>query len=239
MVDHNGHRSDVEYKPIPQGCGKEILKEVHSESTPIFRDSLYRSHGCNLTTTITIVIAAISGFILGFISANIYPYDTNLHGIGPRIVLPTTQRSFTLPSPFFLPPPVGPHSGNLSEPIWDALVPNGLGYFKDTSVAPGILIPTIFHQLHCLYSLRRTYYSGSTNLEAYVFGKNKTGHISHCFDYLLQGLTCSADMTVESVTANSNDFEALKEFVEHRRVFNATGFLANGLDDGIARVRVD
>jgi hypothetical protein len=107
----------------------------------------------------------------------------------------------------------------------------------------------VFHQLHCLYIIRRGYYSKSSNSEEFDFGKNRTVHVAHCFDYLEQGLTCSADTTVESTTDKENgflgsgalrqcsDFGALIEFLESRRVFNATGFLAHGLDHGIGHVQ--
>ena len=74
------------------------------------------------------------------------------------------------------------------------------------------------------------------------FGKNRTIHVAHCFDYLQQGLTCSADSTIEEAIDEEHgflgsgfqrechDFEALKAFVQERRVFDASGFLAHGLD---------
>lgn len=101
----------------------------------------------------------------------------------------------------------------------------------------------MFHQLHCLYTLRRAYYSRHSNdsLQEFDLGKDRAVHIAHCFDYLQQGLTCSADTTVEPAVSQDHefigagiwrrcrDFEALKAFVEARRAFNATGFLAHGL----------
>lgn len=101
----------------------------------------------------------------------------------------------------------------------------------------------MFHQLHCLYVLRRAYYSETDELQSFDFGKNRSVHIAHCFDYLQQGLTCSADTTIEPAIDEANvfigsgflrecrDFEALQGFVEDRRVFDATGFLAHGLAD--------
>lgn len=125
----------------------------------------------------------------------------------------------------------------------DLITPDGLGYFKDDSLAPITSIPTVFHQLHCLYVLRRAYYAGTDELQSFDFGKNRSMHIAHCFDYLQQGLTCSADSTIEPAIDEKDgfigsgflrecrDFEALKMFVEERRVFDATGFLAHGLVD--------
>jgi len=121
---------------------------------------------------------------------------------------------------------------------------DGLGYFKDPDFAPETSIPTVFHQLHCLYTLRRAYYSSGDELEEFDFGQDRSPHIAHCFDYLQQGLRCMADTTIEPANDKVHqflgsglkrqcaDFEALKQFVEQRRVFNASGFLAIGLDHG-------
>lgn len=157
------------------------------------------------------------------------------------IPLPPIQRAFTYPSPFAMEPPQGPGSGQISEPVWDTLIPSGLGYFKDETLTPHISIPTVFHQLHCLYTLRRAYYSGGDELEEFDLGKDRATHVAHCFDYLQQGLTCSADTTIEpaidekhsflgsDLQRRCRNFDVLKHFVEERRVFNASGFLAHGL----------
>lgn len=98
----------------------------------------------------------------------------------------------------------------------------------------------MFHQLHCLYLLRRAYYSQIDELERFDFGKDRASHVAHCFDYLQQGLTCSADTTLEPAIDKEHgflgsgfkrqcfNFEQLKSFVEERRILNATGFLADG-----------
>ncbi|OTB08904.1 hypothetical protein M426DRAFT_262347 [Hypoxylon sp. CI-4A] len=160
-----------------------------------------------------------------------------------RIPLPNIQKEFMNHSPFAQEPPKGAGAGHHSEPIWDALIPEGLGYFKDEELAPEISIPTVMHQLHCLYVLRRAYYSQSDDLEAFDFGKDRPAHVAHCFDYLVQSITCAADSTVEPAEHTNGflgsgfprqcrDFGALKEFVGERRAFNASGFLAHGLKNG-------
>ncbi|PWY80817.1 hypothetical protein BO94DRAFT_470824 [Aspergillus sclerotioniger CBS 115572] len=163
----------------------------------------------------------------------------SLNNVAPRIPIPSIAREFVPWSNFSNEPP---QSGDIPEPIWDSLIPNGLGYFQDASLTNKPSIPTVFHQLHCLYILRRAYYARSdeNDLEGFDFGKNRSIHVPHCFDYLRQGITCSADTTVEPAVDEENgflgsgfprqcvDFEALKEYVEERRIFNATGFLAVG-----------
>jgi hypothetical protein len=125
---------------------------------------------------------------------------------------------------------------------------DGLGYFRDEEVSSKVSIPSAFHQLHCLYMLRRAYYSTSEDLEEFDFGKDRDMHVAHCIDYLAQSITCSVDTTVEPAEDDPNgflgsgfprqcrDFDALKSYVEEHRVFNATGFLAVGLDHGNAHI---
>ncbi|KAJ5729937.1 uncharacterized protein N7483_004445 [Penicillium malachiteum] len=122
--------------------------------------------------------------------------------------------------------------------LHESLYTDGLGYFQDASLAPSPSIPTVFHQLHCFYTIRRAYYTDSETLENFDFGKNRSVHVAHCFDYLQQGLTCSADTTVEPAVDEERgflgtgfkrqcrDFEGLKEFVTEGRNFDKTGFLA-------------
>ncbi|KAI1498757.1 hypothetical protein F5X99DRAFT_392555 [Biscogniauxia marginata] len=125
---------------------------------------------------------------------------------------------------------------------------NGSGYFRDYNLAPKISIPTIFYQLHCLYVLRRAYYSEHDELQEFDLGKNRSMHAAHCFDYLEQSITCAVDSAVEPAEdyptgflgsgfpRKCRDFEAVKDYVEKWRVFNATGFLAHGLAHGQAHV---
>ncbi|KAL4794450.1 hypothetical protein BDV19DRAFT_365046 [Aspergillus venezuelensis] len=173
-----------------------------------------------------------------------------LGGIAPYLPLPRIAGEIIHDSPFSREPPQGPGAGNTSESIWDALIPNGLGYIRhqpttdvseDSQSSSNIVIPTIFHQLHCLYLLRRAYYSESDQKERFDFNRNRTVHVAHCFDYLAQTMVCSADSTLEPAVDSEHgflgsgfqrrcwDFEALKEIVQEKRVFDAEGFLARGL----------
>jgi len=103
-----------------------------------------------------------------------------------------------------------------------------------------VVIPSVFHQLHCLYLLRRAYYTPESELQRFDFGRNRSVHVAHCFDYLAQAITCSADSTLEPAVDKEHgflgsgfarqcsDFEYLKSVVESRRAFNASGFMAWG-----------
>lgn len=64
---------------------------------------------------------------------------------------------------------------------------------------------SMFHQLHCLRSIRQTIERGDFN-EQTAFDQ---GHLHHCFTYLRQWTLCSADVTLEP-----GDFERRNFTVE-------------------------
>ncbi|KAE8154335.1 hypothetical protein BDV25DRAFT_116453 [Aspergillus avenaceus] len=211
---------------------------------------------CRKWLIISFVLTFLASFAAGALSVFLLtPKHQVLHNVAPRIPIPIISKEFNFSTAFSQEPPQS--DGETPEPIWDSLIPStpplylykskltsadGLGYFKDEALAPQTSIPTVFHQLHCLYILRRAYYSRSDELQRFDFGRNRTAHVAHCFDYLQQGLTCSVDTTVEPAVDHEHgflgsgfnrqcrDYGKLKEFVESRRVFNATGFMAEGLD---------
>ncbi len=91
------------------------------------------------------------------------------------------------------------------------------------------------------YTLRRAYYSTaeSSELEDFDFGRNRSEHTKHCFEYLRQSLMCSADSSIEPAGSQVKGFlgwgfrrqcrhyEKLKSWAEDFRVFDLHGFLAN------------
>ncbi|KAL4939579.1 hypothetical protein BDV06DRAFT_224900 [Aspergillus oleicola] len=257
---------EQEYEILSQPL-EESYQEQHQGNRDTPLDFSRRKHTSRCIYTLYIL-----GFVLSLAAAfttgvlfTLYSipddYDSgsgqeaDLHYIAPYLPLPRIAGEIIHNSPFSKEPPQGPGAGNVSEEIWDALVPDGLGYFRhqpttNTNTSPStIVIPTIFHQLHCLYLLRRAYYSHTTSgpdsgadpLERFDFNRNRTVHVAHCFDYLAQTLVCSADSTLEPAVDTEHgylgsgfqrrcwDFERLKEIVQEKRVFDAEGFLAWGL----------
>ena len=61
---------------------------------------------------------------------------------------------------------------------------------------PGYMM-TVFHQLHCLSYLAEHYQQGYGGVE---LTKEVAHHTAHCFNYLRQGIMCSADTTLEGKT---------------------------------------
>lgn len=105
-----------------------------------------------------------------------------------------------------------------SDAAWNALLPKGRGFvFVEDSqqygVPPGeqtfvgeIYSVSLFHQLHCLGTLRKFYWmlvEGVNNNDTRLpeMAEKLLGpggeHVHHCFDYLRQTLQCAGDMALE------------------------------------------
>lgn len=61
---------------------------------------------------------------------------------------------------------------------------------------PGYMM-TVFHQLHCLSYLAEHFQQGYGGIE---LDEEVAHHSAHCFNYLRQGIMCSADTTLEGKT---------------------------------------
>ncbi|PGH37036.1 hypothetical protein GX50_00019 [[Emmonsia] crescens] len=69
---------------------------------------------------------------------------------------------------------------------------------------------SMYHQLHCLASIRMAYFNQTDNHQHRRDGSHldmrllNLLHVEHCFDYLRQGIQCSADSTVEWARVERN-----------------------------------
>ncbi|KAK1774682.1 hypothetical protein QBC45DRAFT_424309 [Copromyces sp. CBS 386.78] len=97
------------------------------------------------------------------------------------------------------------------EQAWTAMIPKGKGFIvlpNETSDALPDLprldkskkeqhaMVTVFHQLHCLYMTRAGYFAAKSG----SLDDINTPHLTHCWDYLRQGIMCNADTTLEWIT---------------------------------------
>lgn len=88
--------------------------------------------------------------------------------------------------------------------------------------------------------IRRAYYTNSTReiqKEDFDLGIDRFVHVGHCFDYLRQGILCSADSGLESVREGVNinidfnwgfqrvcrDYQGLKAWAEKWRAYEIKG----------------
>ncbi|KAL4902595.1 hypothetical protein BDW74DRAFT_158085 [Aspergillus multicolor] len=57
----------------------------------------------------------------------------------------------------------------------------------------------MLHQLHCLITIRRMFFPENNNVPENQSSSHSASlaHMSHCFDYIAQGIMCHADDTIE------------------------------------------
>ncbi|KAL4860740.1 hypothetical protein BDV12DRAFT_208890 [Aspergillus spectabilis] len=160
----------------------------------------------------------------------------------PEVCFPSRLKQSVRHYPEFESAP--PEAG--SEPVWDALIPDGLGYIIHPDLSPNISVIAVFHQLHCLYLIRRAYYIPTPENQTKDFdtGIARHPHVGHCFDYLRLTLLCAADSTLEPTTEKVNgnpkwgfekqcrDYESVKNWAEKRKAFDIRGsFVPFHFDD--------
>ncbi|KAJ8064634.1 hypothetical protein OCU04_006960 [Sclerotinia nivalis] len=94
-----------------------------------------------------------------------------------------------------------------SDEAWESLFPVHGGFFKHPQLAPERSAFSVFHQLHCLNSLRIGFWSvyngrhkRSTMGPEHEHGSGDMvdlSHMRHCIDLLRQSLMCQPDLTIE------------------------------------------
>ncbi|KAH8798664.1 hypothetical protein F5884DRAFT_140348 [Xylogone sp. PMI_703] len=196
-------------------------------------------------------IAILKWFIFFFCTA-VFSFAIFKSRSLPRRSLADLSESVTFnPATEFEVPPGGPSSK------WESLMPAGGGFVnildlesfwllespktnEKLKLEPGEYCISVFHQLHCLASLRVAFakLEGSAN-DSFENKLSQSGidhlvHVNHCFDYLRQAIMCSGDISLESVRNGSvdgwntkhqcRDYEAIKEFAT-RRADGATGIV--------------
>ncbi|KAF2971374.1 hypothetical protein GQX73_g2238 [Xylaria multiplex] len=113
------------------------------------------------------------------------------------------------PDPGFIPENTSYFFSNETRQKWLDIVPKGLGYLEVKHPEEYSNLPTklaIFedqfvvttsmtHQLHCLYAIAEAY-SALTSDTTRV-PKETPWHLTHCFDYIRQGIMCCGDVALE------------------------------------------
>ena len=240
MENFRSFRSD--YSPVSTSVNDEVHTTTLTSKTSNPRP---RSH--YITHALTLILGVILGIIfvgvLPHIGSSLYEAlhtpSTSITLIAPQLL---TTRTFSFNSSFAAPPP----GRGLAEPIWDDLIPNGLGYVRYPSTSSSLSVVSAFHQIHCLYTLRRAHYATANStkgskieLADFDFGLDREEHVGHCFEYLRQSLMCGADGTVEPAEHAKDGFlgwgferkcgnyESLKDWAAEHRAFDGNGLLAH------------
>ena len=133
---------------------------------------------------------------INLLSQNVVLAYSGLHTIELELptqgIVPTT----------FVNSSIYPKSGEAADKDWKSLFPPGGGFLRPDLDPVGRLYGfSMFHQLHCLNSLRMalesSYGVGSENSHHMHDDKDSFDHLFHCIGYLRQGILCSADGTME------------------------------------------
>ncbi|MCJ1310856.1 hypothetical protein MMC25_004524 [Agyrium rufum] len=188
---------------------------------------------------LSFVFAGFIGYLIGLEAGKAKHIPPVLADTVPRVSIGWSRKTFVYDEKFSTAPP----ASGTAEPEWDSLIPNGLGYVRYPASAANLSVVSAFHQLHCLYTLRRAYYSTSEPglIEDFDFGHDRNVHVKHCFEYIRQSLICSADSSIEPASPGIDGFlgwdfgrqcrnyEELKDWAEQSRAFDGHGFLAADL----------
>ncbi|KAI0541797.1 hypothetical protein GGR58DRAFT_387136 [Xylaria digitata] len=113
------------------------------------------------------------------------------------------------PDPGFIPENTSHFFSDETRQKWLDIVPKGLGYLEvkhpeeydnlPTKLAifedQFVVTTSMTHQLHCLYAIAEAY-SALTSDTTRV-PKETPWHLTHCFDYIRQGIMCCGDVALE------------------------------------------
>ncbi|KAK0511063.1 hypothetical protein JMJ35_006615 [Cladonia borealis] len=87
---------------------------------------------------------------------------------------------------------------------WKDVMPPEGGFFDYPSPGEGRATFSVYHQMHCLNGIRKSYWTFvEAALSGRVLRKDEIGHmaapahVQHCIDFLRQSLMCKADTTIE------------------------------------------
>ncbi|KAF8884259.1 hypothetical protein CPB84DRAFT_1713073 [Gymnopilus junonius] len=85
--------------------------------------------------------------------------------------------------------------------VWSTLWPGELGLVR-LGPEGRLMGISMYHQLHCLNSVRHAYMVGRSNLD----GPSNTplGHNTHCLHFIRQSILCHADLTLIPVDEDRN-----------------------------------
>ena len=97
---------------------------------------VYSSSDTRISRTfwvLSIFVGLVTGTAIGYATATLSMPSTlsrgdsdSIQNVVPRIPLPNIRREFTSNSPFLDAPPLGKSGEEISEPIWDSLIPSKL-----------------------------------------------------------------------------------------------------------------
>ncbi|KAJ8128842.1 hypothetical protein O1611_g4791 [Lasiodiplodia mahajangana] len=124
---------------------RRLARDEEDQISPPLKDRSGHHSSKKFTYLAILVIcfglAATGGFIAGLLlnlSRDSQGKDIAREAIAPRIPVPQIEGKFVFSSAFSKEPPLGDESGDISEPIWDSLIPKqSITCAADSTVEPG------------------------------------------------------------------------------------------------------
>lgn len=206
----NGLTKTSSYRLVKQGSNDE--RESPSELSSSTKPSRWSSF---LNLRLALLLLLLLSFLF------------NIFHLYTRHVPTPSSRSQFIPDVPYTSRPVIFHQDDhwvgaspATDALWNQHVENALlGYVRIPNPAAYALKPgvtygmngsevfsiSMYHQLHCLAMIRQAYYHPLEGQMHHGGGKGaapsetaqRGAHMDHCFDYLRQGISCAADMTIE------------------------------------------
>lgn len=80
--------------------------------------------------------------------------------------------------------------------------PGDIGYESKPLNSTDTAGYSLFHQLHCLETMREGYYNAVNGSR-----DNHFEHVSHCFDYIRQAVLCNSDTALEWIPLHQQNID--------------------------------
>ncbi|KAI8966711.1 hypothetical protein F5Y11DRAFT_660 [Daldinia sp. FL1419] len=155
---------------------------------------------------VLIVLLLLGGDFRRHGRAHLFEGAGDLTGFAPEFGQKITKFS---PDPSFVPENTSEFFSEETRKRWLGLVPKGLGYLEIENPQEYDNLPTqlnsfpdqfvvtssMTHQLHCLYAIAEAYSALTSDVNRVP--QETPWHLTHCFDYLRQGIMCCGDVALE------------------------------------------
>ncbi|KAF7864304.1 uncharacterized protein EAF02_010272 [Botrytis sinoallii] len=169
------------------------LVDIEREEKSAGTGALYKTTACYLLLVCVLSTAFFAGRYSIIRAVN--PETTQ------ELRLDTLLQTFEYNRTFGEPP------SNVSDEAWRSVFPSHGGFFKHPRLAPERSAFSVYHQLHCLNSLRigvwSVYNEHNKHSTMELEHEHESGfmmspsHLRHCIDLLRQSIMCRPDLTVE------------------------------------------
>ncbi|KAI0443431.1 hypothetical protein F4803DRAFT_316644 [Xylaria telfairii] len=201
----DGNDSDAEVDDL---LNERDYLQTPSQSKKTQLVAAFRAHRWLVDTFLLVVIVVLLLERSWTPRRNYHYFEANgdVAGFAPQFS--QQIRKFS-PDPGFVPENTSEFFSEETRKNWLSITPKGLGYLEIPHPEKYDNLPnklTIFedqfvvttsmtHQLHCLYAIAEAYAAMTSDTSRVP--KETPWHLTHCFDYIRQGIMCCGDVALE------------------------------------------